>query len=137
MNERKIIHKNINPENILIKYEDENKNIFNIKLSGYRLSKILDAKYDDDEIAGDQRYIAPEAENDKKLNNKSDLWSIGIMIYEMYFNQLPFTNNKLNINKSGNVEFDDLISKLIVKDYNKRIEWKDYYEHNFFKKKKY
>ena len=28
-------------------------------------------------------------------------------------------------------EFDDLISKLIVLDYNKRIEFKDYYEHNF------
>ena len=54
------------------------------------------------------------------------------MMYQMYFNQLPFENNKLNIKKSGIFEFDDLISKLLVIDHHKRIEWKDYYEHNFF-----
>ena len=130
LNELKIIHKDIKPENILIKYKDINKNLFDIKLNDYGLSKRLSKKYDS-EFSGDKRYIAPEADN-YKINNKSDLWSIGIMIYEMYFNKLPFKNNKLDIKKSGNLEFDDLISKLIVIDYKKRIEWKDYYEHNFF-----
>ena len=128
--ERKIVHKDIKPDNILIKYKDGNKNIFDIKLTDYGLSKYLSKKYDS-EKAGDKIYIAPESEINK-LNNKSDLWSIGIMMYQMYFNQLPFENNKLNIKKSGIFEFDDLISKLLIEDYHKRIEWKDYYEHNFF-----
>ncbi len=51
-------------------------------------------------------------------------------MYQMYFNQFPFEN----IKKSRYFEFDDLISKLIEIDCNKRIEWNDYYEHNFFMK---
>jgi serine/threonine protein kinase len=128
--ERNIVHKDIKPDNILIKYKDGNKNIFDIKLTDYGLSKYLSKKYDS-EKAGDKFYIAPESKNNK-LNNKSDLWSIGIMMYQMYFNEFPFENNKLNIKKSGIFEFDDLISKLLVIDHHKRIEWKDYYEHNFF-----
>ena len=130
LNERGLIHKDIKPDNILIKYKNGNKNIFEIKLIDYGLSKELSKKYDY-EIAGDKNYMAPESKM-KKLNDKSDLWSIGIMMYQMYFNQFPFENNKLYIKKSGNIEFDDLISKLIVIDYHERIEWKDYYEHNFF-----
>ena len=132
LNELNIIHKDIKPENILIKYKDEDNNLFNVKLNDYGLSKELSkTKKYDSEFSGDRRYMAPEAKN-KKINNKSDLWSIGIMIYEMYFNQLPIKNNKLDIKKSGNFEFDDLISKLLVIDYHNRIEWEDYYEHNFF-----
>ena len=130
LNERSLIHKDIKPDNILIKYKNGNKNIFEIKLIDYGLSKELSKKYDY-EIAGDKNYMAPESKINK-INIKSDLWSIGIMMYQMYFNQFPFENNKLYIKKSGNIEFDDLISKLIVIDYHKRIEWKDYYEHNFF-----
>ena len=136
LNELNIIHKDIKPENILIKYKDKKNILFDIKLNDYGLSKELSKTYST-EIRGDKRYIAPEGKN-YKLNNKSDLWSIGIMIYEMYFNKSPFKNNnynnynELDIKKSGNYEFDDLISKLIVKDYHKRIEWKDYYEHDFF-----
>ena len=130
--ERNIVHKDIKPDNILIKYKDGNKNKFDIKLIDYGLSKELSKKIYDSEIAGDKNYIAPESKINKKLNKKSDLWSIGIMTYQMYFNQFPFENNKLNIKKSGIFEFDDLISKLLEIDYHKRIEWKDYYEHNFF-----
>ena len=130
LNERSLIHKDIKPDNILIKYKNGNKNIFEIKLIDYGLSKELSKKYDY-EIAGDKNYMAPESKINK-INIKSDLWSIGIMMYKMYFNQFPFENNKLYIKKSGNIEFDDLISKLLVIDHHKRIEWKDYYEHDFF-----
>ena len=130
LNERDLIHKDIKPDNILIKYKNGNKNKFDTKLIDYGLSKELSKKYDY-EIAGDKNYRAPESKINK-INIKSDLWSIGIMMYQMYFNQFPFENNKLYIKKSGNIEFDDLISKLIVIDYHKRIEWKDYYEHDFF-----
>jgi serine/threonine protein kinase len=130
--ELNIIHKDIKPENILIKYKDEKNNLFDIKLNDYGLSKELSKTYSS-EKRGDPRYMAPEGRI-YKLNKKSDLWSIGILIYQMYFNELPYLNGELCIKKSGNSEFDDLISKLIVIDHHKRIDWKNYFEHNFFKK---
>ena len=36
--------------------------------------------------------------------------------------------------KTGNDNLDDLISRLLIEDKNKRITWKDYFNHPFFKK---
>jgi serine/threonine protein kinase len=43
--ELNIIHKDIKPENILIKYKDEKNNLFDIKLNDYGLSKELSKTY--------------------------------------------------------------------------------------------
>lgn len=44
------------------------------------------------------------------------------------------TNGKLK-KINDDEKLNDLISKLVVKDSNKRIEWKDYFTHPFFKAK--
>ena len=66
--------------------------------------------------------------------NSALLWNIGVLIYELYFGELPFEKNDnkkiIKLKKSNNVEFDDLIENLLLEE-DKRIKWKEYLKHKF------
>ena len=137
MRKKKIEHRDLKPANILIKFNNEDD--FDIKLTDYGLSKSYQNSLSEfTSIVGSDYYRAPEVYNNKG-NPKSDLWSIGIIIYYLYFNQLPFkdfndyfnTNQKVKLKKTNFELLDDLILKLIVKDSDKRINWDDYFNHPF------
>ena len=91
--------------------------------------------------------MAPEILDDQKYNNKCDLWSLGVIIYQLYTKKFPYEGNVnkaiLNqIKKKGLSVLDviedndyllkDLLSKLLQKEPDKRISWEDYYKHPFF-----
>ena len=145
MKQNSIIHKNLKLENILIKNEDNNKYL--IKLSGYASSKRLNSltKNNFNSNEGTLIYIAPEILKGESYNYKCDLWSIGVIIYKLKFVKSIFNgqtedeliqniNNFTNeiIEKTGNVDLDDLIKKLLEKDYIKRLNWDEYFNHPFF-----
>ena len=45
-------------------------------------------------------YMAPEIINKKDYDNKSDLWSVGIILYQMVYGTVPFNvNNFLDLIK--------------------------------------
>ena len=135
MHSKEIEHTNLKPENILIK----NKNDTHIKLSDYILTKYFlnnnNSKFKNNISA---YYKAPEVYQNKR-NIKSNLWSIGLIIYYLYFNQLPFIdkedyfnlNNKIILKKTHFKILDDLISKLLIKNPNERINWDEYFNHPF------
>ena len=93
--------------------------------------------------------MAPEILKGKEYNYKCDLWSIGIIIYKLYFGKLPYTGlneiaiinqieqlgNKI-LKKTDNKELDDLIIKLLEIDPIKRLNWDLYFNHSFFRKNK-
>ena len=134
MTKLNIIHKNLKLENILLKKNEKNE--YEIKICDYKLSnKILN-----------EIYIAPEIILNKENKKKVDLWSLGVILYKMYFNKFPFKNFECykkfilsegkkflpEIEKSGNENFDDLIENLIVFDEKKRLNWNEYFNHKFF-----
>ena len=153
MREKKIIHRDLKLENILIKYEDkEDKKLFKVKLADYGCSKILNSlsrNYCNTRAGiGTLQYIAPEIFMKKeKYNYKCDLWSIGIIIYNLVFGKMPFSGvtetalsnyinnfNNENIQSTGNKVLDDLIKKLLEKEPEKRLSWEQYFNHPFFTK---
>ena len=150
MHSQQFEHRDLKPENILIKYNLKNENDFEIKLTDYGCSKYYEedsnlSESDPDrskftEFLGSDYYRAPEIyKNDG--HSKSDLWSIGLILYYLYFNQIPFTDREEYINFKLDVilkETDykllnDLLNKLLFKDYNERIGWDDYFKHPFNK----
>ena len=57
-------------------------------------------------------FIAPEIKNNIDIDkSKVDLWSIGIIIHELYFGETPKNNI---IQKTNNIYLDDLIKKLLI-----------------------
>ncbi len=139
MYNKAIIHRDINPKNILIKKLENNKYLY--KLTDYGLSKQLTQKHRASTYAGTINYIAPEIIKNLDIDkSKVDLWSIGILIHKLYFGNTPKNNI---IQKTNNIYLDDLIKKLLIEkpfDNNKnncRISWEDYFNHNFFKKNNY
>ena len=141
MNESNITHRDIKPENILIKYVDEKKEDFNIKLSDYGLCREL--KFTEKYLskAGTNPYMAPEIE-DGVYNNKVDLWSIGVLIYELYYNDYIFkgkdsketTLNRYNCKIAKDIKDKNLnnLLKKLIQPKDERINFDDYYNDYFF-----
>ena len=85
-----IMHRDLKPENILIKYIDSTKTKFIPKIGDYGLTrKLEDGKAHT--ILGSPLYMSPEILMKKnEYNDKSDLFSLGIMIYQLHFQSFPF-----------------------------------------------
>ena len=137
-------HRDLKPENILIKYLDKDKNNFDIKLTDFGLStNEIHSTINEYSKAGTKNYMAPEIE-DFNYNNKCDLWSLGVILYELYTNKYIFyANNKKEqddnryegriVNETDNEMINKLIRKLIQVDIDKRITWEEYFKDEFFK----
>ena len=142
------VHRDLKPENILISNKGDKK-IF--KLCDYGISKSISEKTKLKTAGrGTPNYMAPEimelSENNDKnqtkiYDDKCDLWSLGIIIYELFFGYRPFNGineiknygNKL-LKKTGDEKLDDLIFKLLEHDPNNRIGWEEYFIHPFVNK---
>ena len=66
------------------------------------------------------------------IHNKCDLWSVGVLIYYLYF--LKPLRSPLNFKTPNDKDLGDLVRKLIVVNIDKRMNWDDYFSHPFFKK---
>ena len=146
MKENKIIHRDLKLENILIKCINKKNSNYIVKISDYGSSKkLLSLSKNCNSNVGTISYNAPEIMNRKEYNYKCDLWSIGIILYKLFFGKSPFlgqTEEALikNINnfgntllkKSGDKNLDDLLKRLLEKDPIKRLDWDSYLNHPFF-----
>ena len=139
-----VIHGNLKLSNILIK-NNENNEIIPL-LNEYGKNEIIDEKLK--VMQSTSEYSAPEQLNGENLDNKVDLWSIGIILYRLYFNEFPYSgetqvalNNDIKKKKKlkiceENFYFNDLIKKLLIADPNYRITWEQYFDHKFWSQDK-
>ena len=144
MHKNNIVHRDLKLGNILIKYTDSSKTKFIPKLSDYGFSKDLNDSNTDTHL-GTPATMAPEIMMGKAYDDKVDLWSIGVMMYQLHYNQIPYPgfNEKLILQKiksnasrkhPNDPQFKDLLDRLLVMDPQKRISWDDYFNHPFFAK---
>ena len=133
MNEEKIVHRDIKPENILIEYI--NNYNFNFILSDFNLGKYMNDNSKLSSICGTPQYMAPEIRtNNSQYYRNVDIWSLGVTILKM-LNKLDYNCNKEIIPDLDDKLLEDLLSKMIKNDPNQRINWDEYFRHDFFKKK--
>ena len=155
MRKHNIVHRDLKLENILVKYRNGEKSDFMVKLSDYGISKKVTDTTKCKTHAGTDLTMAPEilkgAGNQSIYDEKCDLWSIGVMLYQLFFREYPFKgltefallnnikskkNNVINSTKNtGDKELDDLIKRLLIEDPRERIQWEEYFNHPFFKDK--
>ncbi|EFA74872.1 protein serine/threonine kinase [Heterostelium album PN500] len=87
-----ILHRDIKPGNLFL---DESRNV---KLGDFGLAKILTNSMHAHTFVGTPHYMSPE-QITGKYNDKSDVWSVGCLVYEMATHRPPFydatTHNQL------------------------------------------
>ena len=86
-----IIHKDINPSNIVYNPESEQLKIIDFGIST-RLSQEFFTACPPNQLEGTLAYIAPEQTGrmNRGLDYRSDFYSLGVTLYELLTNQLPF-----------------------------------------------
>lgn len=78
IHERKILHRDLKTQNIFLTSKGE------VKIGDFGISRVLKSTYDCAQTAiGTPYYLSPEICQEKPYNQKSDIWSLGCILYEI------------------------------------------------------
>ncbi|KAL4475854.1 hypothetical protein ABPG73_002055 [Tetrahymena malaccensis] len=147
IHEKGVLHRDLKPENMFL-----HDGV--LKIADFGLAQF---EQDDFVYCGTSFYMAPEVLERRQVTYKSDLWSLGIVLFYMIFRRLPFysKSNLLKIIKEhtdpffnirryfkGNdaylnmidLELDDFFQKVLVFDINKRIQFKELFNLSLIEK---
>jgi len=106
--EGKILHRDIKPSNVFLEANNS------IKLGDFGLAKISEGNSMKSEFKeGTPLYMAPECINDNKYIEKSEIWSLGCLLYELATLSPPFSgsNQFVLAKKINSGKFEKIPSK--------------------------
>ena len=95
-----IIHRDIKPENIMVRRDGYIKVLdFGLAKPTERGTSLIDSEAetrafvdtDPGTVMGTVSYMSPEQARGEELDSRSDIWSLGIVIYELVTGRVPFT----------------------------------------------
>jgi serine/threonine protein kinase len=86
-----VVHRDLKPENIMIDGEDHIKLIDFGIASNLGSRRLTFAKFS--QTMGTPDYISPEQVKGKRGDARSDIYALGVMLYEMLTGKVPFTGN--------------------------------------------
>ncbi len=85
-----VIHRDLKPENVLLAPDGS------AKLTDFGLARTVASRLTvEGTILGTAFYLAPEQALGQEIDNRTDLYALGVMLYELTAGQLPFTSGDL------------------------------------------
>jgi serine/threonine protein kinase len=130
---RGIIHRDIKPGNILLTRD------VRAKIADFGIAKFSTAKLTQTgAIIGTPAYMSPEQAMGRTLDGRSDLFSLGVIFYEMLTGEKPFSGSNpttimykilheepvppRRLNVALHPAFDSIIGRMLAKDPNQRYQ---------------
>ncbi|MDD4931740.1 MAG: serine/threonine-protein kinase [Candidatus Colwellbacteria bacterium] len=152
---KNIYHRDIKPHNIFVNYKNKvpgkhNAADIELKIGDFGFAKEIGSDDMDNTLCGTPMYIAPEIVYEKKFHINSDLWSIGIILFQLLYGFFPFGTPKNILELMKNIDstvlkfplpnekeglsrsVHDLLTRLLQRDPKKRITWIDFFQHRWF-----
>ena len=133
--EKGIVHRDIKPQNILIDREG------NVKVADFGIARVVNSASGTKvggNVMGSVHYFSPEQANGAVVDTKSDLYSVGVVLYEMLTGSVPFEgetavaialkhiNDKparpSELNENISNALDEVILKALEKDASARYQ---------------
>ena len=130
IHDKNIIHRDLKPENIFMNDKNE------IKIGDFGISKYFGTNKEYTKTlkkAGSIEYLAPEILIDGIYNEKSDMYSLGCIIYELFNSNKYYRDKELDKIKKidsniYNKKWQEIINSLLKKNYNKRMNINQVYD---------
>ncbi|MDX1632050.1 MAG: protein kinase [Thermoanaerobaculia bacterium] len=132
---REIVHRDIKPSNLLLDSEDR------IKISDFGIAKMVGQKTEltqTGSVIGSPHYLSPEQVRGEELDGRSDLFSLGVVLYELLTRRRPFEGDTITtlvyqilsrdptpigeVVPDLPVEVQEIVDRLLEKDREDRFE---------------
>ncbi len=91
---RGIVHRDLKPENIFLQMEDGREVV---KVLDFGIARVQELSFTEDgeltrsgTVIGTPHYISPEQASGQAVDARSDIYSLGILLYQMVTGQVPF-----------------------------------------------
>src|SRR5690348_12656781 len=122
-----IIHRDIKPANIIITTDEK------VKITDFGIAKVASSNLTTTgQFLGTPNYMSPEQVSGASVDGRSDIFSLGVVLYEMLSRRKPFSGENLttisykivhenftplaDVSKSVPGEFDAILGKALAKD---------------------
>ena len=115
LHKNKIAHRDLKPENILLTSTDDDN--FNIKISDLGFAQQQEEDKSMTLVLGSPLYMAPELVRAQAYTEKVDVWSLGVVAYQLLSGRTPFESRSLQ-KIDWNIKHKPI-------SFNNRSEWGD------------
>ncbi|CDW80491.1 protein kinase domain containing protein [Stylonychia lemnae] len=143
IHDRKILHRDLKTQNIFMTQTNQ------IKIGDFGIARVLQHTYDCAQTAiGTPYYLSPEICQEKPYNQKSDIWSLGCILYEMVTLKHAFDASSMKglvlkilrgtypaIPPSYSQDLKDLLADMLIKDPTKRPSMRKILEKEFLSRR--
>ena len=137
-----LVHRDLKPHNLLL-----SKDKRTLKIADFGFARTMGQDDLAGTMCGSPLYMAPEILLGHSYDAKADLWSVGVILYEMVCGTRPFRNIESIVELQKQVanapiqfprsikitpQCKGLLARLLKKRPKERIEWDEFFHHEWF-----